>query len=77
MTVFACRCENNALLLLLQLCLLNYVYEICLFNIIGDERELLVQARDGLLEFFVSLLRVSDLNNPLRLLLRTINELLA
>ena len=77
MTVFASRRENNALLLLPQLCLLNYVHEICLFDIIRDERELLVQARDSHLEFFVSLLRVSDLYNPLRLLQRAVNELLA
>ena len=77
MTVFASRRENNALLLLLQLCLLNYVHEICLFDIIWDERKLLIQARDSHLEFFVSLLRVSDLNYPLRLLQRAVNELLA
>jgi hypothetical protein len=76
-TVFACGSENDALLLLLQLCLLYYVHEICLFDIIRNERELLVQARDSHLELFVSLLGVSDLHDPLRLLLRAVNELLA
>lgn len=53
-TATASRSEDNYLLLLLQQCGLQYLDQICLFEVLRHEGELLVQAFDGLLELLVS-----------------------
>jgi len=62
-TIFTGRCEDYALLLLLQFDFLNNMYKISLFDIFRDQSELLIEPLYSLLELLIGLLGIPDFND--------------